>query len=126
MGDWRSRLHEADRALPIGLSDDDLRRLRERVVSAASTGDARRPVLPRPFALTAGALVLVCAGILGGLHHSIRPASGSAAVRSSDGGRQRPEPGGPGERQQLHFATPGGTRIIWVFDSEFKVEGTLP
>jgi hypothetical protein len=125
MGDWRSRLHKADRALPIGLSDDDLRRLRDRVVSAVPRGDARGLVLARPFALTAGALLLVCGGILGGLHHSIRPASGSA-VRTSDGERQRPEPGGPGERQQLHFATPGGTRIIWVFDSEFKVEGTLP
>ena len=24
------------------------------------------------------------------------------------------------ERRQLQFATPGGTRIIWVFDPEFN------
>jgi hypothetical protein len=31
-----------------------------------------------------------------------------------------------GDRQQLQFATPGGTRIIWVFDPAFEVKGTLP
>ena len=31
-----------------------------------------------------------------------------------------------GEKRQIQFATPGGTRIIWVFDSEFKVKETLP
>ena len=30
------------------------------------------------------------------------------------------------ERQQLQFSTPGGTRIIWVFDPGFEVKGTLP
>jgi hypothetical protein len=25
-----------------------------------------------------------------------------------------------GARRQLQFATPGGTRVIWVFDPEFK------
>jgi len=30
------------------------------------------------------------------------------------------------QRQQLHFSTPGGTRIIWVFDPGFEVKGTLP
>jgi hypothetical protein len=29
-------------------------------------------------------------------------------------------------KRQLQFATPGGTRIIWVFDSDFEVKGTLP
>jgi hypothetical protein len=24
------------------------------------------------------------------------------------------------ERRQLQFASPGGTRIIWVFDSDFN------
>ena len=33
---------------------------------------------------------------------------------------------GEGEKRQIQFATPGGTRIIWVFDSEFKVKETLP
>jgi hypothetical protein len=26
-----------------------------------------------------------------------------------------------GERRQLQFATPGGTRVIWVFDSTFEM-----
>ena len=32
----------------------------------------------------------------------------------------------PSDRQQLQFSTPGGTRIIWVFDPAFEVKGTLP
>jgi hypothetical protein len=31
-----------------------------------------------------------------------------------------------GERRQLQFATPGGTRIIWVFNSEFEMRETMP
>jgi hypothetical protein len=30
------------------------------------------------------------------------------------------------ERRQLQFVTPGGTRIIWTFNSEFELSETLP
>jgi hypothetical protein len=30
------------------------------------------------------------------------------------------------EQRQLQFSTPGGTRIIWVFNSEFEVKETTP
>jgi len=39
-------------------------------------------------------------------------------------GLEAPAP--EGERRQLQFSTPGGTRIIWVFDSEFQLKETLP
>jgi hypothetical protein len=35
-------------------------------------------------------------------------------------------PQAEGAPRQLHFSTPGGTRIIWVFDADFEVKGTLP
>ena len=31
-----------------------------------------------------------------------------------------------GERRQLQFDTPGGTRIIWIFNSEFDLKATNP
>ena len=30
-------------------------------------------------------------------------------------------PATPGERRQLQVTTPGGTRVIWVFDSNFEM-----
>jgi hypothetical protein len=30
-------------------------------------------------------------------------------------------PAAPGERRQLQVTTPGGTRVIWVFDSNFDM-----
>ena len=37
---------------------------------------------------------------------------------------EEPAPGG-GERRQLQFSTPGGTRIIWVFDPGFHLKETM-
>jgi hypothetical protein len=31
-----------------------------------------------------------------------------------------------GERRQVQFATPGGTRIIWTLDPEFKLPEVVP
>jgi hypothetical protein len=35
-------------------------------------------------------------------------------------------PSSPAEQRQLQFATPGGTRIIWVFNPEFDLNETTP
>jgi hypothetical protein len=34
--------------------------------------------------------------------------------------------GDPAEQRQLQFQAPGGTRIIWVFNSEFDLKETIP
>jgi hypothetical protein len=49
-----------------------------------------------------------------------------AAVRDA---RHPPAAAIPAEspqQQQLQFSTPGGTRIIWVFNSEFELRETIP
>jgi hypothetical protein len=125
MPDWKSRLEEADRTLSLVLPDDDVRRIRRRVLSAAEAGRARPMRVPRPFAWTMAALVLVSAGILGSLQQAVRHAAVTPRTETAD--RPIPDAAEPGSgKQQLQFATPGGTRIIWVFDSEFDVKGTLP
>ena len=45
-------------------------------------------------------------------------ASGGAVVSKPDDDRA--------ETRQLQFATPGGTRIIWVFNSEFDLKESIP
>ena len=42
------------------------------------------------------------------------PASGGGGSQVTDGSADREM------RRQLQFATPGGTRVIWVFDSRFQ------
>jgi hypothetical protein len=75
--------------------------------------------------VTATLLVLVCASVLAGLQRATRQMDDASAAGS-------PVPIAEGEeetgvaRQQLQFQTPGGTRIIWVFDSQFEVRGTVP
>ena len=34
--------------------------------------------------------------------------------------------GGDGDRRQLQFATPGGTRIIWIFDQNLRLQESMP
>ena len=41
------------------------------------------------------------------------------------GAAPRPEPPGT-ERRQIHFATPGGTRIIWELNPRFTLQEALP
>lgn len=125
MSDWRSLLHDADRGLPAQLPAADVQRVRESVVAAARTARGGvSPALSRPFALVMATLVIVCSAMLAGLQYSTRPAGLSTTERPFDAaGTSDAE---TGERQQLQFATPGGTRIIWVFDSRFDVEGTVP
>jgi hypothetical protein len=107
----------------------DVDRMRQVVVSAArEAGANRRVVWSRPFAVSAVALTVFCIGALTSLQRAVREANqpvatkAVAAPNSISGNDLDPE----GERQQLQFATPGGTRIIWVFDSQFEVKGTLP
>ena len=125
MTDWRMRLRDADRALDGDLAPQTADRLR-RAAMAAARADSPRPIWSRTFAATAAMLALVCAGLLTALQ-GVTPTDGLASRPAEDG-----EPvsavseGGPGERQQLQFSTPGGTRIIWVFDPAFDVKGTLP
>jgi hypothetical protein len=34
--------------------------------------------------------------------------------------------GDGGDRRQLQFSTPGGTRIIWIFDQNFRLQESMP
>ena len=127
MNDWRTRLRDADAMRDPLMPPDAVRRVRSIVVSAA--GD--RPVggtqmWPRAFLVTATLLVLVCASVLASLQRATRHMMPAVDADGAQVATVRTADGIDAERQQLHFRTPGGTRIIWVFDSQFEVKGTLP
>jgi len=127
MNHWKDRLLEADRALTSELSAEETQRLRRSVVAEAASAVRSRHRWSLPFLLTAGSLTAASAALV---LSAITALPGAAAPPAGDlavAGAIPPEtsPVG-GSRQQLQFATPGGTRIIWVFDAEFEVKGTLP
>ena len=123
MTHWNERLREADEALARELSLDESQRLKRTVVAAAAAAQTQRWSLP--FALTAGSLTAASAALV---LTTVLASPGSPPDVTSDRAAGVDEAidavdAGP---RQLHFATPGGTRVIWVFDADFEVKGTLP
>lgn len=113
---WRSRLRDADAAAPVEITDAELRRMRQAVVAAAAAAASSATVWPRAFLVTATALLVVCSGLLAGLQNLASNRAPLIVEHAAE----------PSARTQLQFSTPGGTRIIWVFDSEFDLKGTTP
>ena len=131
MRDWKTRLRESDPARHSELSAAEVHRIRSVVLSAAHAGEPGTGfVWPRAFVVTIAALTLTCAVALVGLQQNISEWRRDTASIGNDaaglGSDAAVESGRVVQKQQLQFATPGGTRIIWVFDSEFDVKGTLP
>lgn len=127
MTDWRIRLRDAGRALRDDVEPETSQRMRRAVLAAVVPEERGGRTWSRAFAATAAALTLVSVGLLTSLQGG----------RLTDESVVRVEPIDPAlvtatddapvtARQQLHFSTPGGTRIIWVFDPGFEVKGTLP
>jgi len=109
MKDVREWLKEADPvATEPGLSDADIGRIRYAMQAAIAH---RRPAVPwQPFAVaTAVALVLVAPLVINSL---ARPGGDAVSVSGDATPSSAP--------RQLQFATPGGTRVIWVFNPDFK------
>ena len=111
MRDLGPRLREADplRAEPA-LPEADVRIVGQRVIAAAGTSSIRAAGWQTAAIATAVVVTLAATVMLERRHTSTRAeidsgAAGSAASRA---------------RRQLHFSTPGGRRVIWVFDSRFE------
>jgi ferric-dicitrate binding protein FerR (iron transport regulator) len=99
------------------LSDAEAVAIRRRAVDAAVARSPRRLAWREAMAIAAAVVLMIAAGVTAGRR---MPPPATPAVLLDDGSAQ------PGERRQLQFATPGGTRIIWTFDPEFSLKGTMP
>jgi hypothetical protein len=100
-----------------GLSESEASAIRRRVVSEAAGQPVRRVAWRNAVAIAAAVAVMIGVGITNG--RRLPPPSMAATAMDAD-------PTRPAERRQLQFSTPGGTRIIWTFDSDFSVKETIP
>jgi hypothetical protein len=118
MKDIRALLIEADpvRTEP-GMSEANAERMRRVIVSAPPAIQSERAFWPRALAVAAAVVLMVVGGTFVGGKLS-GPAPRLAETTTA--------PAEAGERRQVQFATPGGTRIIWTLDPDFKMREALP
>lgn len=118
MKNLRRLLDEADplRGEPA-LSTTDAREIRRTMLGAVETISAA--FFPSALAVAALVVVMVVAGAAVGRKLSVREPF-QAADRSSG------MTVAVGERRQVQFATPGGTRIIWTIDPNFQMREVMP
>jgi hypothetical protein len=124
MTDLKTLLTEGDPVRKEGeLSPAVATRMRRLIVAATAEPAVARTPWQRPFAIAAvGALVAVVGAIAG--HRRIvdpLPATQATEPLAAIGGSSIAD-----ERRQLQFATPGGTRIIWIFDQNLRLQESMP
>jgi hypothetical protein len=99
-------------------SASDVERMRHAVLKAEQCAGSVLMWWPRALAAAAFVVLLVIAGTLGGRDNAHPEQPGDATRVAA--------PPDPAERRQLQFETPGGTRIIWTIDPNFRLEGVAP
>lgn len=90
--------------------------MRRQILNATRRPDVARTPWQQPLGIAAMLALTIAAGVVAGQRLT---APGGAPVESA---AVVPAEG----RRQFQFVTPGGTRIIWVFDPEFNMKETLP
>jgi hypothetical protein len=106
------------------LSAEDAQRMRREMVSAMPECAAARPLWRRPLTFAAAAaIVMTVITVAGHRGRSVRPFDDLSVSPATpiDGA-----PSGSNATRQLQFATPGGTRIIWIFDQNLRLQESLP
>ena len=117
MNDLKRLLLEGDPAAgDRSLSDTQADVMRRQITNAARQPDVLRTPWQQPLAVAAMVALTVAAGIIAG-----------ERLSRSDVPTLEPSGAAPEDsRRQLQFSTPGGTRIIWVFDPDFSMKETVP
>jgi hypothetical protein len=114
VGKW---LRDADPLAPgsldVGFTPADAQTVRRAMLAALGERRADAWLWPRPLAIAATVALTLASGVVLGRHlPSLRDAAGQLPTHAG---------GVPvAEVRQLQFATPGGTRVIWVFNPEFQ------
>ena len=99
-----------------GLSSIQAAAMRRQIVNVLRHPEVARTPWQQPLAVAAMLALTIAAGVVAGQRLTApgRAAVGAVAVTPAQAPRQ------------FQFVTPGGTRIIWVFDPEFQLKETLP
>ena len=115
MKTWQQLLRENDPGVDMkngAMAPEVAARMREAIVRTGRNSPVAS-VWPIRFALAAFACLVLMMSILG---------TERSIVTSPD----VVAPMAGGERRQIQFATPGGTRIIWEINPHFTLGETLP
>ena len=119
MNDWRTALRDTDPAAHAQLSNDDAQLMRRAILAEVPPAASRSARLwVQPLLVAATIALMIGTGALAGRRAVSDDARGGGVVSKADDDRA--------ETRQLQFATPGGTRIIWVFNSEFDLKESIP
>jgi hypothetical protein len=103
------------------LPADEVLAIRRVVVASVRAEEGGTFSWLRPLAVAATVIAMIAAGVTLGERFDARDSAGAgesdatsthAAVKQAAGARQ------------LHFSTPGGTRIIWIFNSDLDLKTT--
>jgi hypothetical protein len=124
MTDLKTLLTEGDPVRNEGeLSPADASRMRRLIVAATAEPAVARTPWQRPFAIAAIGVLVAVVGAIAGHRRIVQPtpASQSAEPVVAIGGSSLAD-----DRRQLQFATSGGTRIIWIFDDNLRLQESMP
>src|SRR6188474_2411888 len=104
MNDLKTLLRDADPvAREQGLEPEAVSRMRGAVVAAARAADRRSALVSKQLAMAACLTAMVVTGVMAA-RRVPNAASRAAAIA----------PSAIEQRTQVHFSTPGGTRIVWT------------
>ena len=116
MTDLRERLRHADPLAHEGAMSAEHADAIRRVVAAAGRRTLHDATFwPRPLWVAATIALTLSAGILAGRRLSVTESHVYPDTRSTIASSPAAS-----DRRQVQFATPGGTRIIWVLNAEFS------
>lgn len=121
MTDINRLLKEAD---PLqhddGLTSADAQSIRREMLGAIDDPVVTVPAWRRPMTIAAAAAVILgVSGIVGHRNSSI-------GIDSRESTSALVDAGSSDTPRQLQFATPGGTRIIWIFDQNVRLQESMP
>jgi hypothetical protein len=121
MNTWQQLLRDHDPAAAPNearLDVHEVEAIRRTAIAAAREPRPAPLRWKQPLAMAALIVVMIGTGVVAGRRAALRgtPTSPTATIPIES----------PQQQQQLQFSTPGGTRIIWVFNSEFEMRETIP
>jgi hypothetical protein len=102
------------------LCADDVRAIRQLVVETARQEGHANFFWLQSVAVAAVVVTMIGVGITAGRRLPALSSAPPASSQTARGADRDVEP------RQLQFATPGGTRIIWLFDPQFSLKETMP
>ena len=128
MTDWRTALRDVNaRVDEEQLPADEAESIRRAMLAIASTAAPEPKVWPwmRPMMVAATVTAVIVAGVVASHRFDVSAPPASPAVQGDAMNVDTPTAQAAVPNRQLQFLTPGGTRIIWVFNSELDLKATV-